>query len=266
MQDSDIAFDVFVSSLRSLDDPNPLTAIFTYLDSCLSHLAKRTVEYHEEMQNIVTSVSPSSSIDALASDLILIVLVDQMGFLIRKADTSATRDVVKWLAHYLELHWIRVRQVEASNTDVHVMGQVFRCLRNRMGAVTNDQESIDYLWNTLKEPPALDMALSLTSTLRSSRSEPASEAEPDVHMTNHDSKLEVEATRHLQDVLAEPQLEDEDHRGLRRWLQEDMAVAISEGAIGELILCLCSQHAEIRQQALVNLKKCREILYNLQVR
>ncbi|TKA77419.1 hypothetical protein B0A55_04813 [Friedmanniomyces simplex] len=51
-----------------------------------------------------------------------------------------------------------------------------------------------------------------------------------------------------------PPPESDNHPELLRWAQKDLASALEDGDINALILCLCSQHPEIRRQALSQLR------------
>src|SRR5690606_24339801 len=44
-------------------------------------------------------------------------------------------------------------------------------------------------------------------------------------------------------------IEDETHSALHRWEREDLEASLDHGYVGELFLCLCSEHEEIRRQA-----------------
>ncbi|EMC91675.1 hypothetical protein BAUCODRAFT_152069 [Baudoinia panamericana UAMH 10762] len=50
-----------------------------------------------------------------------------------------------------------------------------------------------------------------------------------------------------------PALESDDHPELLRWAQKDLGLAIEDGDIAALILCLCSKHTEVRRQAHIQL-------------
>ena len=51
-----------------------------------------------------------------------------------------------------------------------------------------------------------------------------------------------------------PPPESENHPELFRWSKKDLGLALDDGDIGALILCLCSQHSDIRRQALAQLR------------
>jgi nucleolar pre-ribosomal-associated protein 1 len=50
-------------------------------------------------------------------------------------------------------------------------------------------------------------------------------------------------------------VEDESHSGLYRWERNEIEVSLEQGYVGELVLCLCSEHEEIRRQASVGLSR-----------
>ena len=54
---------------------------------------------------------------------------------------------------------------------------------------------------------------------------------------------------HLSDIFSKLPVEDERHAALHKWEREDLTEALEQGDIGELLLCLCSGHEEIRRQA-----------------
>ncbi|KAK3664125.1 hypothetical protein LTR22_005090 [Elasticomyces elasticus] len=51
-----------------------------------------------------------------------------------------------------------------------------------------------------------------------------------------------------------PSAEQDNHPELLRWAKKDLALAVEDGDIGSLILCLCSQHTDVRRQALAQLR------------
>ncbi|KAK5683849.1 hypothetical protein LTS10_003712 [Elasticomyces elasticus] len=54
--------------------------------------------------------------------------------------------------------------------------------------------------------------------------------------------------------FAPPPVEQDNHPELLRWAKKDLALAVEDGDIGSLILCLCSQHTDVRRQALAQLR------------
>jgi nucleolar pre-ribosomal-associated protein 1 len=57
-----------------------------------------------------------------------------------------------------------------------------------------------------------------------------------------------------------PAPESDNHPELFRWAQKDIDLAIEDGDIDALILCLCSQHTDIRRQAHGQIIKARHAL------
>ncbi|WPH04754.1 Hypothetical protein R9X50_00764900 [Acrodontium crateriforme] len=58
-------------------------------------------------------------------------------------------------------------------------------------------------------------------------------------------------------TFAPPPSESEDHPQLLRWSRKDLELAIEDGDVDGLILCLCSQFPEVRKQALGQLRLLR---------
>lgn len=59
-----------------------------------------------------------------------------------------------------------------------------------------------------------------------------------------------------------PPRESDNHPELLNWVQKDLDMALEDGKIAALVLCLCSKHFDVRTQALAQLRKLEDRLIN----
>jgi nucleolar pre-ribosomal-associated protein 1 len=57
----------------------------------------------------------------------------------------------------------------------------------------------------------------------------------------------------LDEIFGSLPTEGTSHNALHKWEREEIEAALEQGHIDELILCLCSEHEEVRRQAVANL-------------
>lgn len=104
-----------------------------------------------------------------------------------------------------------------------------------------------FLWKMGKEKAKV--ALKLATGADFSGSERSSASPIPTAQPKEETRIAVTVDLEL------PPKKDEKHAGLNRWRKKDIEESMENGDIGELLLCLCSQHAEIRLQAVINIRQ-----------
>jgi len=102
-----------------------------------------------------------------------------------------------------------------------------------------------FLWKMGKEKAKEALKLATGADFSGSERSAASPVPPE--------ELEQSAKALVHVDLELPPQEDEKHTGLNRWRKKDLEESIEDGDVGELLICLCSKHAEIRLQAVTNI-------------
>ena len=62
--------------------------------------------------------------------------------------------------------------------------------------------------------------------------------------------------------FSSPPVESDNHPELYKWARKDLDIAVDDGDVDAVILCLCSQYPDIRKQVLSQLHKLEENLLN----
>jgi nucleolar pre-ribosomal-associated protein 1 len=245
------AFNALTFSLLALANQQCLERVLEFLDNCFIRFIQRPIKYQDDLDSLflrIQSQEEPKSVRAPLS-LILMTILEQWRHL--HHDTKRVYIVGSWLADFMIM-------LKASGEDDFILVQVANALSN------NESDEIKRMFQKLYEAtPKTVQAVRLQ--LRK------------VHQTSFDQiSKTIESRQSLlgftaSDLLKQhssatdttihmPPKEDEDHRGLHKWIGELPEEVVHDGALGELLLCLCSNHIAIRKEALLNLKKFMSIL------
>jgi len=226
------SFDVLILSLRGFTNP-PSDGLYKFIDNCISRLAQKPVKYFDALTSLPFSAAEAHGYD---TDLLIIAIAEQWPFLIKNSSLSVLTLLSEWLARYMNvaLHFGGNKQILS-----HISSQLATGMENG-----NCRALIEM---ALEQPPDTHIGEALgREVLASQEDVAAAEAVP---------QSTEETTEPLEALFpVGPPEENANHPRLNRWSKEEAADAISEGSIEELVLCLCSQHEEIRKQALVNVR------------
>ena len=221
-----------------LDDENwqPSDALFRYLDDCLVRLAKKTVKYHQDFLGLSAESKRTDAPNAcIPSGEFLMVILEQWPFMQTSTMMPDAETIGHWLARFLLI-------LAHNGGDVGFIDSV----RSKIASLRLNQHS--------------DVWLKKVSGGHFFENQNFQLVQPAMPETCPSAMLaggqaEVEQTRKKQwQPPTPPTLEGENHPGLGKWKQLGIEEAVVEGAIGELMLCLCSRYADIRKQALVELR------------
>jgi nucleolar pre-ribosomal-associated protein 1 len=234
------ALDALTASLgASPGSSAPSAEVLDFLDDCCSRFIKGPIKYFDDIDAVSSSDAPTDATARPFSPL-LMTFVEQWPFRGGEAATSTTAEpLAQWLSKLLYL-------LKLIGEDETMLSSVRDSLVQTAAKAYKDVLKDAFLWKMGKE--SAKEALKLVTGADFSGSE---------RSTSSPSPLEeAERTIHKPDVnLEAPPAEDEKHTGLVRWKKKELGEAIDDGDVGELLLCLCSKHAEIRLQAVNNIRQ-----------
>jgi nucleolar pre-ribosomal-associated protein 1 len=215
--------------LGALAGHDDFSKIGPFLDDCFTRAARQPVKYLDTLDSIVTEDLPdhSKQFDTPPSTLALVFL-EQASFVLSREEDHK-REQRNLINAYMSL---------LMHTEEHsaALDAIWNRLAAFEGFATEKIESESM--NKLKE-------VQLQAPL------PAVSEIP----------LETE-TIEAAITFPSPPHESGNHPELFKWSQKDLDMAIEDGEIAALILCLCSQYPDIRTQALAQLYKLEENLLN----
>lgn len=234
------SFNILLYSLQKSDSRGSTSDIYSFLDDCILKCSRKCVIYHEYHTALLAQTGlASNERTGFHVDLLMIAILSQWSFFVKAAAPSAILSVARWLATYLEV------SLQAGRDR-----GLLQAICGHLEEITDDKDSCAVL------KQARNFHLTSTST------EELAQLHKAVKHEKNDAQIREipdEEAEQLDYSLPEaPPEEDVNHRVLMQWSREPIPEIILEGTLGELILCLCSKHWDIRKQALNNLCTFRE--------
>ncbi|UPX19097.1 uncharacterized protein EKO05_0009370 [Ascochyta rabiei] len=234
------ALDALIASLEPATGSVPSVEVLDFLDDCCARFIKVPIKYFDDLDAMCAKASQALADIGPLSPL-LMTLVEQWPF---KGGESATGPAAEALAQWLSKLLYLFNLI---GEDESVLALVRDSLIESAGNAYKEVLKDAFLWKMYKA--RAKEALKLATGADFSGSERSS-ASP-VPQTEAVAPVKAGA---VVDLELPPQ-EDEKHAGLTRWRKKEIDEAIEDGDVGELLLCLCSKHQEIRIQAISNVRQ-----------
>ncbi|KAL5116459.1 hypothetical protein ACEQ8H_005580 [Pleosporales sp. CAS-2024a] len=234
------ALDALIASLSASSGSSaPSTDVLDFLDDCCSRFTKTPIKYFDDLDTMCPEQAATGS--SAPFTCLLMTFVEQWPFRGGEQSTSsAAEPLASWLSRFLYL-------LKLIGEDEGMLGAVRDGLVESAATTHKDVLQDSFLWKMGKE--SAKEALKLATGADFSGSERSMSSPPPVAEAEQkaDPKRDVD--------LEAPPAEDEKHAGLTRWRRKEVSEALEDGDIGDLLLCLCSKHAEIRLQAMNNIRQ-----------
>ncbi|KAL3475134.1 ribosome 60S biogenesis N-terminal-domain-containing protein [Aspergillus californicus] len=207
----------FSSLLSCFESSNSETLQYqlAFFDNCACRIAKKPVHYQDLLGSLVDKPEKLSPLVAGA--------IEQWPFVFKAGDASAEKAVGEFVAHLLG--------------KLHSAGEDLRGLKAARDTLVNATED-KKLKSRLKK--ALKGCEDAKEDVASAEQTSSSKEKQDVDLEGMFGALPVEGTT---------------HNGLTRWEQKELDMSLEEGRVAELLLCFCSEHEEVRRQALANMSR-----------
>ncbi|EUC42301.1 hypothetical protein COCMIDRAFT_8104 [Bipolaris oryzae ATCC 44560] len=239
------ALDALIASLGSTSGSSASsTEVLEFLDDCCARFTKVPIKYFDDLDAMCGRIGrPASDMGPFSN--LLMTLVEQWPFKGGETATSNAADALaQWLSRLLYL-------LKLIGEDERMLGQVRDALVESANVAYKEVLKDAFLWKMGKEKAKESLKLATGADF--SGSERSSTSPVPVAARVQEAEQQSR-TRSVVD-LEEPPVEDEKHTGLIRWRKKELSEAVEDGDIGELILCLCSEHGEIRKQAINNIRQ-----------
>ncbi|KAL5338556.1 ribosome 60S biogenesis N-terminal-domain-containing protein [Aspergillus crustosus] len=218
---SPTSFSAIVPSFDG-SDPEALQHQLAFFDNCACRIAKKPVHYHDLLSPLVDAGKTLSPLVA--------AVIEQWPFVFRAGSASTERAVGQFVTNLLgKLH--------TAGEDLAGM----KAARDDLVNATEDKKLKSRLKKALKHSE--DAGSDNAETVPESTKTPSSAPEK--------KKQDVD----LEDIFGALPVEGTTRNELVRWEQKELEVSLEQGQVAELLLCLCSEHEEVRRQALPNISK-----------
>jgi nucleolar pre-ribosomal-associated protein 1 len=208
--------DALVASLTLFKDQ--ADPVYTFLDDCLSRGSRQPVKYLDSLEEQKRQLSS----DSVTPSLVIEVVREQAPFAAEKLTGTDRATVTAWIGDILSLY--------ALTSDAgSLLDTIASSIAKLDGAVEKDQ--------------GVDMSKTLAAVSLSSKEELLPTADESLSFEQQSEGLPFHAVP----------IESPNHPEIFKWQQKDLDLAIEDGDLDALVLCLCSEHTDIRHQARVQL-------------
>ncbi|KAF1965240.1 hypothetical protein BU23DRAFT_546313 [Bimuria novae-zelandiae CBS 107.79] len=233
------ALDSLIASLSASCGQSGL--VLDFLDDCCARFSKSPIKYFDDL-DALRAKPPASNSGTGAFSPVVLTLVEQWPFKGGKSEKgNPAEPIAQWLSKLLYL-------LKLIGEDEHMLELVRDSLVQSADKAYQDVLKDSFLWKMGKEK--VKEALKLATGADFSGSERSSTSP----VPREQPAEEPEKTLPAVDLELPPE-EDEKHPGLNRWRKKELEESIEDGDVGDLLLCLCSKHAEIRIQAVNNTRQ-----------
>ena len=239
------SLDNLVLSLQDFETWKASDQLFEFFDQCVLRFVRKPVQYYDTLDEVIAAAELDINPISCNIDFLLIAIMDQWHFLVKSADAPTITNVSKWLARFIEVIYIgdgKLRKLPNESGTTRLLSYI--C--DRLKAEIEDATCRVIFEQTLEERPELRTLSELVAANNISKVRRMS-TPVDPSLKDYVESAEV----HLPPG---PQEEHEDHPGLLQWTRREVQDAISEGLVRDLILCLCSEHEQVRKQALIGIR------------
>ncbi|KAF1919672.1 ribosome 60S biogenesis N-terminal-domain-containing protein [Ampelomyces quisqualis] len=237
-QTSPDALDALTASLGASPGSSvPSNEVLGFLDDCCSRFIKAPIKYFDDI-DAMCARGPDAQRPFTP---LLMTFIEQWPFRGGEAATSgAAEPIAQWLSKLLYL-------LKLIGEDETMLTSVRDALVESAAEGHKQVLKDAFLWKMGKESAKEALKLATGADFSGSERSVSSPSPPTEADQNAVAKPSV-------DLEALPE-EDEKHTGLTRWKKKDLSEAIDDGDVGQLLLCLCSKHPEIRLQAINNIRQ-----------
>ncbi|KAJ6144965.1 hypothetical protein N7470_008860 [Penicillium chermesinum] len=219
LQNPPKAFNALLSSME--DSGSDLHSQLIFFDNCVSRVAKKPVHYLDLVGSLADSQEATATVSPLVS-----AIVEQWPFVVKAENQETQIAVSTWIAKLLgqlravgedkkSLKAARDLLVEATETK-KARSAFKKCFKDVEGEEADDKMDID----------------------------------SDAHQTK---KAENSTSVDLDEIFGFMPSEGTSHNALHKWERDEIEEAVEQGRIAELMLCLSSEHEEVRRQAFSNI-------------
>lgn len=239
---SPASLNMLVASFRSSDEQTASIHLLEFVDDCILRLTRKPIRYYDSLTKLRINAEIRVGASDSNIDLLLVSVLEQWPFLVKSAAPPILVDTSNWLERYIRRMWIEI----GHNSPVLPDGgdnKIIVHIRDQIKAETPDRICMTVLGKALTTPSELGVPEAFELCGRD-------HGEADILAELHSDNEDVGPESPMDLLPAGPPKESEDHPGLDSWSRDNIPDAVSGGSVAALMLCLCSEHAEIRKQAL----------------
>lgn len=225
------ALESIVLRLREIDPSDDSTAVYSFLDNCVSRCASKPIKYILALEELRSSAGSKDNAPPLS--LLSLVIMEQWPFLVESANDATLQVVARFVSRYLSAS-LKIKEDE-------------KTLQLITEKLVDDSPTSSNAHKIMKTSKKAVESVTVP--------EPKSELPPITTVTQSRTTLAEDSSTILSATSKDFQNASEDHKSLTRWIGKEVDEVIEEGHIAKLIMLLSSEHLSVRKEAATNISK-----------
>lgn len=223
------ALDTFVLCLRTSHASPNSSAMYNFLDDCISRCAGKPIKYIFALEEI----AGASDRQQCPVSLLSLAVSEQWPFLVKTANVSELEEVAQFVARWLAAS-IKINEDEVTIDS----------LIQSMAAQSPEGSTP----RSIIERSRSLMETTVVAAVKTKSLKP-------MEKTKMDASLETKKTTILASMDEFPSDPAEDHKSLTKWTTKESDEVIEGGHAAALIMLLSSSYLNVRKEAVINIQK-----------
>ncbi|XMA18016.1 hypothetical protein WAI453_010807 [Rhynchosporium graminicola] len=223
------ALDTFILALKSVPEGGHPSAVYDFLDDCISRCAGKPIRYIFALEDVCAE---SKGKDARIS-LLSLAIVEQWPFLVKSIKEAELESVAQFVA----LHLAASIKIEE---DEGVLKLLIQKLADKTPKHSTARRNIEGSLDMVEAVIVPGAKTQVVEVKDDSENKGAEEAE------------KVELLAEMSEIPTNPA---EDHKSLTKWTTKDVDEVIDGGHAAALVMLLSSDQVGVRKEAATNISK-----------
>ncbi|KAH7355214.1 ribosome 60S biogenesis N-terminal-domain-containing protein [Rhexocercosporidium sp. MPI-PUGE-AT-0058] len=222
------ALDTFVLGLKAVSQNVHSSAVYAFLDDCISRCAGKSIKYIFALEEVRAASDAQAPVSLLS-----LAMAEQWPFLVKTASEKELEEIAQFAARYFAAS-IKIKEDE----------RAIEALVLRIAAET-PEDSVS--------KATIEQSLSMVDDVFTAEAyTPPVEVQNDFEKKAPADTEQAEVLAKMNDNLANPAA---DHKSLTKWTMKEVDEVIDGGHAAALVMLLSSDHLGVRKEAAINISK-----------
>ncbi|KAF4630525.1 hypothetical protein G7Y89_g7616 [Cudoniella acicularis] len=228
------ALDSLIIRLRFLEENSNSSAVYAFLDDCISRCAAKPIKYIFAFEEIIPISENEPISKQLPFSLLTLAIAEQWPFMIKSANDTMSQEIAQFVSQYMAA-CIKLKEDKMAIKWV-VQGMLVDTpdklpARNIIEGFRDLVESIEI------PEPKIQPAAGPGESIKSN------------------APLEIEKSNLTESMLEDSTEISEDHKSLIKWTTKEVDEVVEGGYAASLVMLLSSEHLSVRKEALTSISK-----------
>jgi nucleolar pre-ribosomal-associated protein 1 len=225
------ALDSFVLRLREINESHASSAIYKFLDDCISRCSAKPIKYIFALEELHSNLE--SSHDGIPISLLSLAILEQWPFMIKSTEDRLLPEIATFFARYFATS-IRLQE------DKKAVKMVVQKIVEETPTNSVAQKIIEKSKKLVDGIPMPGPKIIST---------------PKNPLAQTGSVEEEQQSKILLTLSSNDDGPIDDHKSLTKWTTKDVEEVIEEGHAAALVMLLSSEHLSVRKEAVTNISK-----------